>query len=526
METSPYQQAWQRLQTQTDPGAALGALAQDIARAFVDQYDQKGHYRADHIDLLCEMATYYEDDSLSNTVCSSLFGIVVESLCDDFEDMPLGVYTRVMSQVITTCRALRAGEALDEALLTYGITGFADLYQRSNHVHVCEYTCDPQHPLRRIILLSRVTIGADVAILSVIIQRMAQLFPEAEIVVVGNDKLRGVFGGHNRVRLVELNYSRRGGLFARFTSWFELLAVLAREMPIENEDETLVIDPDSRLTQLGVLPVTHRDNYLFFNTRVFRPSSQGMRMSERVNRWVDAVFRVSDRCTPRIWIPRAVNEQARHQVEILRQAGCRRIVTVNLGFGGNERKQLGIDFEKALLQDLLKEPGTVVILDRGFGDTEQQRSAEILEAVSQGGMQTAQARLDGTNWPDLSHGVLAVECTIGDMAAMIAESDEFIGYDSACQHIAAACDTPVVTVFAGTNNDHFVQRWSACGRASSHVVHVDTLSDAPVDIEEVMGRIRQARPAFTKQDARAPAALPIVPLDGNKTKTRNNARSL
>ena len=505
---------------------ALSNLGQEIARAFVDQYYEKGHYRADHIELLCEMATYYEDDSLSNAVCSSLFGIVVESLCDDFEDMPLGVYTRVMSQVITTCRALPAGEALDEALMTYGITGFSDLYQRSNHVHVCEYTCDSQRPIRRIILLSRVTIGADVAILSVIIQRMSRLFPEAEIVVVGNDKLRGVFGGHDRVRLVELNYSRRGGLFARFSSWFELLAVLAREMPIESEDETLVIDPDSRLTQLGVLPVTHQDNYLFFNTRVFRPSSQGMRMGERVNRWVDAVFRVSDTCTPRIWIPLAVEEQARTHMTRLRQAGCLRIVTVNLGFGGNERKQLGIDFEKALLQDLLKEAGTVVILDRGFGATEQQRSADILATTAQGGIRTAQTHLNDTHWPALSHGVLAVECTIGDMAALIAESDEFIGYDSACQHIAAACDTPVVTVFAGTNNEHFVQRWSACGRTASHVVHVDTLSDAHVDIEKVMARIRQARPHLTKQEARPPAALPIVPLEDNKTKTRKNAQSL
>ena len=39
------------------------------------------------------------------------------------------------------------------------------------------------------------------------------------------------------------------------------------ETPAGGEQDLLVIDPDSRMTQLGVLPLVHNDNYLFFNTR-------------------------------------------------------------------------------------------------------------------------------------------------------------------------------------------------------------------------------------------------------------------
>ena len=56
--------------------------------------------------------------------------------------------------------------------------------------------------------------------------------------------------------------------------------------------------------------------------------------------------------------------------------------------------------------------------------------------------------------------VNAVEAGIGQTAALIGTSDDFIGYDSACQHIAASLGIPAVTVFAGTNNPRFIRRWS------------------------------------------------------------------
>jgi ADP-heptose:LPS heptosyltransferase len=87
-----------------------------------------------------------------------------------------------------------------------------------------------------------------------------------------------------------------------------------------------------------------------------------------------------------------------------------------------------------------------------------------------------------------------MKCGIGEMAAIISHSDEYLGYDSACQHIAAAAHTPTLTVFAGTNNKNFIRRWSACGDTDCRIVHVNTLTDpAHVDANEVISRIMQER---------------------------------
>ena len=93
------------------------------------------------------------------------------------------------------------------------------------------------------------------------------------------------------------------------------------------------------------------------------------------------------------------------------------------------------------------------------------------------------------NW-----GIIGVQSRIGEVAALIAKSDEFIGYDSACQHIAAALGTPCLTIFAGSNNMRFIRRWSAYGPNSSHIIHVDTLTNPSlIDVDDIITRIMHVR---------------------------------
>jgi len=83
---------------------------------------------------------------------------------------------------------------------------------------------------------------------------------------------------------------------------------------------------------------------------------------------------------------------------------------------------------------------------------------------------------------------------IGELAALISNCDEYIGYDSAGQHIAAALKVPCITVFAGSNSMRFVQRWAAQGPGERHIVHADTLTNpGAVDIEDIIGRVIAAR---------------------------------
>jgi len=494
MEPAAYRQRWHKLrESKADPDA-LHQLARQMAFSFTDRYFQRGLYEPAYIDLLCEMATFYSKPDLDNIASAALFSLVVEKLCDDFEELPVELYSRVICQVISFCRALPAGRNLDQALADFGLASSDHLYQRAISTHTRQYRHDPKQAPTRVILLSRVTIGADVAILSVMIQRLRRLFPQAEIVMVGNGKLRALFDGDPQVRLRELNYARRGGLFERFAGWHATRRILREEMPPGGEDDVLVIDPDSRISQLGVLPLLHTDNYLFFNTRNHIQLAAGRCMAELANDWMDAVFGVSDFCYPTVWLSPALMEAAQTRMDLLRASGARQIVTVNLGVGQNPRKRVSLEFEKRLLRALAAVPETIVILDRGFGADETERVWQLMADIRHCGLPSLETRFSATNFPAMAHGVLAVECRIAEMAALMAHSDEYIGYDSACQHLAAAVKTPTLTVFAGSNNMNFVHRWSACGDTECKIVHVNTLTNPQhIDIDEIIARITQER---------------------------------
>ncbi len=518
MEPCVYRKKWLSVRENRDRQDDLVRLSRHIAFSFVDRYYQYGRYEAEYIDLLCEMATYFSDVELSDKVSLPLFEIIVEKLCDDFEDMPIEIYCRVMSQIISYCRKVRQGAVLDKALLDFGILSFEDLYDRATAVHTRHYSYDNGKPPEKIILLSRVTIGADVAILSVMIGRFMKIFPQAEIVVIGSSKLHGVFGGNSRIRICPLNYARSGGLFERFSSWHGALDILASEMPPGQEDHGLLVDPDSRISQLGVLPLTHRDNYLFFNSRECAASAKSARMAELANRWMDSVFGASEFCYPKVWTIPSISLKARKLVGLLRSAGCKRVVAVNFGVGTNPRKRLGLDFEQKLPRHILKEPKTVVLLDKGFGEDELSRSARVLDSIKNEGLSTADIRFGDPEYPAFSHGLITIECTIGQISALLAVSDEFIGYDSACQHIAAAVQTPTLTIFAGSNDMHFVRRWSACGNAQHKIVHVDTLTDPQnVNMNEVISRVMAER--HKKEDRKQKTEFRILDTDLRLPKT-------
>jgi ADP-heptose:LPS heptosyltransferase len=494
MEPTIYRQRWHKLRESKIDPKALQQLARQIAFSFIDRHFQRGLYEPAYIDLLCEMATFHPKPELNHIASSALFGLIVEKLCDDFEDLPIEAYSRVMCQVIAYCRTLPAGQGLDRALTDFAILSTDHLGQRAVATHTQQYRHDVGKAPTRIVLLSRVTIGADVAILSVMIQRLMKLFPQADLVVIGNAKLHSLFDGNPSVRIRELNYARRGGLFERFAAWHATLEILRDELPPDGEENMLVIDPDSRISQLGVLPLLHGDNYLFFNTRDHSLSGSDRCMAELTNDWMDRVFGVTDFCYPTVWIPPAVLDAALVRTDLLRAAGAQRVVAVNFGVGQNPRKRVSLEFEKRLLRALAAVPNTVVILDRGFGPDEIGRSMQLVANTRACGLPSLDTQFGGTNFPAIPHGVIAVECGIGEMAALIAHSDEYIGYDSACQHIAAATKTPTLTVFAGSNNMNFVRRWSACGDTECKIVHVNTLTDPRrVDVDEIISRITQDR---------------------------------
>jgi len=129
-------------------------------------------------------------------------------------------------------------------------------------------------------------------------------------------------------------------------------------------------------------------------------------MSELTNAWLDKVFGGKIFCYPQVWLAPSVLKEANKLTSSLTKNGCKKITTINFGFGGNPRKRLGLDFEKKLVCELLKQPNTVVILDRGFGADELNASQQIFDEIRNKGYPVLQHRFGQIDVGSFSHGLL------------------------------------------------------------------------------------------------------------------------
>ena len=99
MKSNYYQEQWQELRESAD-SQHLDSLAKRVASSFIDRYYYSDEYNREHIHLLCEMATHFADESLNQIAARTLFGTVIERLCDDFEELQTETYNRLICQVV------------------------------------------------------------------------------------------------------------------------------------------------------------------------------------------------------------------------------------------------------------------------------------------------------------------------------------------------------------------------------------------------------------------------------------------
>lgn len=494
MRPEYYRKRWIKLRKKAQR-EEITHLARHTALSFLDRYLYSDLFDAEYIDLLCEMATYFDNDDLNNIAADALFSIVIEQLCDDFEELQTETYNRLISQVITFLRQLPQCEELDQHLKLYGLQTRQHIYDRIESIRANsdrrkQLTKNP----KKVLLLSRVTIGADVAISSVFCQRLIHRFPGVELVLIGSPKLREVYASNPKVRIQPFHYVRRGNLIERFNSWLGLLTVVENEIKEYQSGEVLLFDPDSRLSQLGVLPLIESESYFFFNSRGKDSYPKKISIAELANFWLDTVLGPGQFCYPKVWPIQNHLDNAAIAVDKLHANNYTHVIAINLGVGGNLRKKLEGDFEEQLILELLKQPNTAILLDQGFGDEEQTGTERILSAAKRQGFPTNSCLFSELAYIKDLQGVIGVKCTIGEIASLIAHSDEFIGYDSACQHISAALGRPTYTIFAGSNNVRFIRRWTACGPNVSEIIYVDTLSHTQqYETKDIVERILDRR---------------------------------
>ena len=479
-------------------------LAIAAAENFLAHYRATGEYLSDAITLLAEIATL-EEPCLSEPGQRATFPLLVERLSDSFEPALCEVYDRVFTQLITHCRALPAGARLDAALTNFGLHAENDFLERKARLRRKTPWRDAaaQRAVRKVLVLSRVTLGAEVAVTSVVLKRARNLFPEARRVLLGPAKTRELFGGGASLDIRDVPYRSSATLIERLESWLDIVRAVQEEVGDLTPQEYVVIDPDSRYLQLGLLPALQDDSrYFFFESR--RSGGDGSKtLSQLTSDWLNETFGGDETAQPSVALRKQDQEFGQRMRRRLQAGGARWLVAMSYGVGGNDEKRLGDPFEASLLARLIEE-GCTVVLDQGAGEEEFLRAGRLADSVRARGGTVVEVTAEGggTGVEDdapLPCEMLTWRGGIGAWAGLIAASDEYIGYDSAGQHIAAALGIPTVSLFSANSTERFRQRWRPTGPGVLRViVERDRTGDpesAAAALEQAMAAHREIRSA-------------------------------
>ncbi len=473
------------------PSSPFGSFV-ELSDRIIDEFMRHSVFRSDLVEILCRMAAD-SDAGPAREAVKAIFPGLIERLNDSFDPASCSLYDRIFARIIDFHRNLPGGGSLDEALKRFGLFDENDLLLRKNGLlkHLA-IPSDAGRKVGKVMLLSRVTIGADVAVTSVILNKLRTILPDADFVILGSSKLRELYGGDPQLRVREIAYDRGGSVLARLQSWLEVCRAVDEESAGLLPDQFFLIDPDSRLSQLGLLPMMIDErNYYFFESRSFsRPGIK--RIGELASRWTGELTSRDEPAFPFLALP---DEHRSFGLEIagkLRQSGAKRLVMISFGAGGNHRKRVTDGFEESLVNELLKD--STVILDKGATVDEREQINRICRSLRASAGKVV-VEVDESNADQIiadqtlfSADVLTWDGGVGRFAALIAASDEYIGYDSAGQHLAAALGTPSITVFVNSNSPVFAERWSPYGRGRIDVVNVDA-SVADQKSDEILSQV-------------------------------------
>lgn len=282
-------------------------------------------------------------------------------------------------------------------------------------------------------VLSRVTLGSDIKITSVILDAMKRRFPDANIVFVSGRKSIDLFESDARIWHLEADYPRSGPVSRRI----EFAHELRRRLEAPNR---IVIDPDSRMTQLGLIPVCEPEHYFHFPSRVETGADN---LSDLTELWLENTFSNTGQgyIAPRKIEPAGESPRA----------------AISFGVGENESKRIPGDFESQAIRTLGERFRTLWI-DRGVGGEEARR---VTAAVAASGC---------------ADRVRFWEGSFAGFASIISQCDLYLGYDSAGQHAAAALGIPLITIFKGAPSNRFRYRWSPSGLGEIEIIDADALS--------------------------------------------------
>lgn len=375
------------------------------------------------------VAARTQDPGLAAAAASALIGTVVEELSDRFNRALAACYVNLFSRAM-------------EAVSPRFSAEFVKRRYRELAAFPARPSANPNAAPEEVIVLSRITLGADIAVTSVFLDALHTRFPHAVLWLAGPEKNFALFAGLGWVKHWPLNYPRGASLAAR-------LAVADAFEGAFDQCNTWLMDPDSRISQLGLLPIAPLNATLFFESRTWDEESQAG-IGDLASLWCAEHLGVPQ-AAPRL-APTPVGDAAPSLAAAIPSSSY---VCVSLGVGNNQSKRMSAAFEARLLR-LLGDTGLRLVIDAGAGGAE---GAAVRAAIADAGLQDAQVQV--------------LEGSFAEFCRVIQGARFYVGYDSAGQHAAAALGVPGITLFKGFASEKMFQRWQPRAVPGARVIRVD-----------------------------------------------------
>ncbi|WP_214414777.1 glycosyltransferase family 9 protein [Sphaerisporangium fuscum] len=382
------------------------------------------------------------------------FGEIIEPICDSFDPDVQHLHDRLMAYVLAEA-ARRNPLLVDEVDIAH-VAATRDSTLAARRPALC-------------VIPSRVTIGADVTVTGTIAAVVRAAWPEVPLALLGSVKhLEPLLGQFSGTEVWNHPYPRHGTIQERIRAWSGAARAVRAWQARYPHAELLVLDPDSRLTQLGLLRLgTGRVGVRIFSGR-HTATWDRRDLGALAADWARAVVGLPREAAvgPRIMLPDAETAWGSAIVKSVRDRCGLPVVVVSLGVGGKDTKGLSPREEVDVLRRVSER--AAILLDTGGTAEEERRAREAAYAWGSrtGGRVWCFSRQDGDPEPAL-HGLgLIVGATVADVGGLLAAADGYVGYDSAFQHVAAALGVPAVALFVEAPSDVFVDRWRPEGVAA------------------------------------------------------------
>lgn len=427
-----------------------------------------------------------EDYSDARTGTQLLFENIFEPLGDSFLVENRKLQKMMMARTVSRVRLLPQAKKFHKRMCLMGLNNEDDLCNRAQALTRREPPLFPVQ-VQRVLVPSRVTLGADILLTSTIIQTCLQAFPNAEIVFLGTRKNGALLAEEStRFRIRTQVYPRRGLLLARILTWLDLVDIIREETRgLTAGRDFIVIDPDSRLLQSGLLPLLpiqlERNSYFYWEPAGSQDSIRRRSQLSDLIGWLRKLFEFHTHDPirgPSVYLEQPIVTWSKEVLGRLGLTNKRFLVGINLGVGENQGKRIQknretlSDFEQQLVLGLL-ELGATLVLDAGMGDEELAQAQEILLQVQSSHFETVHVigqNIHGNVPRDSAIRLVLFQGSVRRFGALLQHCQLYLGYDSLGQHLAGALGLDLITVFGGHASNLFARRWKPGGKGKIHII--------------------------------------------------------